>query len=82
MGNKSDFLFAMPSFWSGVARLLDLMGVFDDYNRSETPNEADARAMYADWAMVGQDLIKSADQFEIEVDQADSRQQRLFPTPA
>ena len=31
---KSDFLFAQPSFASGAARVFDLWGQFDDYNRS------------------------------------------------
>jgi hypothetical protein len=58
MGNKiqSDFLFAQPSLASGVARTFDLWGQFDDYNRSESSREADARAIASDWLMVGQDL--------------------------
>jgi hypothetical protein len=53
---KSDFLFAQPSFASGAARVLDMWGQFDDYNRTETTLEADARAIAADWLIVGQDL--------------------------
>jgi len=53
---KSDFLFAQPSFASGAARVLDMWGQFDDYNRTETTLEADARAIDADWLIVGQDL--------------------------
>ena len=58
MGNKvkSDFLFAQPSLMSGVGRVFDLWGQFDDYNRSETPLEADAKAIASDWLIVGQDL--------------------------
>jgi len=52
----SDFLFAHPSVWSGVARLMDLGGVFDEYNTSPTPEVADAQAMRADWLSVGDDL--------------------------
>jgi hypothetical protein len=51
-----DFLFATPTRISGVARFFDLAGAFDAYNISETGEEADAKAMYADWAMVGEDL--------------------------
>ncbi len=62
MGKKmisSDFLFARPSAVSGVARFFDFSGTFDAYNNSATPDEADAKAMYADWAVVG-DSIRSA----------------------
>ena len=53
---RTDHLFATPSFLSGVARLLDLSGRFDVYNDSVDPSIADARAIYSDWCMVGQDL--------------------------
>ena len=53
---RTDYLFATPSFLSGVARLLDLSGRFDVYNDSVDPSIADARAIYSDWRMVGQDL--------------------------
>ena len=52
----SDFLFAKPSFLAGVGRAIDIGGVFDDYNLTETPRQADARAMAADWQVVGDDL--------------------------
>jgi hypothetical protein len=69
MGNKikSDFLFAQPSFASGAARVLDLWGQFDDYNRSETTLEADARAIASDWLMVGQDLSDAIEHDEDEL---------------
>jgi hypothetical protein len=53
---QSDFLFAQPSFASGAARLMDLWGQFDYYNQSDTPAEADAKAIASDWLIVGQDL--------------------------
>lgn len=58
MGNKvkSDFLFAQPSLSSGAARVFDLFGQFDEYNESATPLEADAKAIAADWLIVGQDI--------------------------
>jgi hypothetical protein len=55
---KSDFLFAQPSFMSGASRVIDLWGQFDDYNRSDTPAEADAKAIAADWLVVGQDILE------------------------
>lgn len=53
---RTDYLFATPSFLSGVARLLDLSGRFDVYNDSDDAALADARAIYSDWRMVGRDL--------------------------
>jgi len=62
----TDFLFAQPSFASGAARLLDLWGRFDDYNRSESAAEADARAIASDWAVVGQDIYYAIEQCDSE----------------
>jgi hypothetical protein len=56
---RTDFLYARPSFWSGIGRVLDLWGKFDDYNTSQTPDEADMRALYCDWRVVGQGIRDS-----------------------
>lgn len=56
---RTDFLVARPSFWSGMGRLLDLWGKYDEYNVSETPDQADQRALYSDWRITGQDLRDS-----------------------
>jgi len=53
---STDFLFAQPSRWSGLARLLDLWGKFDAYNTSESPEEADMWALFSDWRITGQDI--------------------------
>jgi hypothetical protein len=63
---KTDFLFAQPSFVSGAARTLDLWGVLDDYNLSETTFEADEKAIAADWLVVGQDISDAIKQNEAE----------------
>ena len=52
----SETLFAMPSTLSGAARVMDLWGVFDDYNTSLTPDEADEVAITLDWLAVGDAL--------------------------
>jgi len=52
----SDFLFAQPSGLAGWARLLDLFGTFDDYNTSPSRSVADARALYTDWVVTGEDI--------------------------
>ena len=53
----TDFLFAGPSALSGAGRTIDFMGMFDQYNVSASPEEADARAIFSDWLSVGRDLF-------------------------
>jgi hypothetical protein len=60
---KSDFLFAQPSFASGAARVVDLWGQLDAYNDSESGMEADAKAIAADWIVVGDDLVAAMENF-------------------
>lgn len=54
--NETFFLGARPSFWEGAARVLDLMGTLNEYNGSRTAEEADARALAADWEVLGEDF--------------------------
>lgn len=68
----SDFLFARPSVTSGLARMFDFAGSFDDYNHSATEDEADAKAIFADWAVVG-DSIRSAMEQEQDEEAADEK---------
>lgn len=49
-------LFARPSLWEGIARIFDFGNTLTEYNRSATPHDADARALAADWHVVGEDL--------------------------
>ncbi len=63
---RPDFLFAMPSWLSGVARTLDLAGQFDEYNESPSEELADARAMFADWRIVGETLGKAVRTLRLE----------------
>jgi len=56
MNSLSGFLFATPSFMEGAARVLDIGGTFDQYNASDTEAEADEKAIYADWRVIGDDL--------------------------
>jgi hypothetical protein len=44
-----------------------MWGVFDPYNESRSTEEADARAMYADWRIVGQDIVDATESFEREI---------------
>jgi hypothetical protein len=59
MTDVSDYttrLFAMPSYLSGFARTLDIAGLFDSYNRSDTPAQADFDALRADFRAIAEDF--------------------------
>ena len=56
---NSDFLFAEGSWISGVGRVLDLGGCFEEFNDSPGVRIADQRALYSDWRMVGDDLRRA-----------------------
>lgn len=51
----------MPSMLSGAARSLDLGATFDSYNYSKSEEQADAKALGADWHIVGETLAKAID---------------------
>ena len=59
MGGYSDFLFARPSVWFGVASCVDFGATLVEFNRSPTPESADHRALEADWKAVGADMRES-----------------------
>jgi len=56
MNDLSSFLFARPSFLEGAARAFDLGNTLTEYNRSETGELADRRALLADWRLVGDEI--------------------------
>ena len=64
----SDYLFANPSFLSGVARTFDLGGTFDFYNVSPTGQIANARGLWSDWLAVGRYFRESVEQFKGELE--------------
>ena len=55
----SDYLFATPSFLGGMASILDLGSTMTLYNESLTPEEADSKAVFSDWTVVGHDIESS-----------------------
>lgn len=69
----SDFLFATPSFLSGMSRVLDMGAAFDEYNESPTPEYADSVAILNDFRAVGADLIAAAEAEEGRENQAHSQ---------
>lgn len=78
----TDFLFAHPSWISGIARVFDFWGLFDSYNISPTPKAADARATVSDWWMVGQDISAAITEFDSEQRDYRARQGQLFQQAA
>lgn len=73
VGNTFTFrLFARPSFWEGMARVLDLGATLQSYNLNRTGEEADFAALSGDWNMVGRDIGKSLKRYGQEQEQASS----------
>jgi hypothetical protein len=56
-----DFLFAAPSFIHDMGRVVDLGDTMTCYNGSESPAEADIRALSNDWSVVGAEIRQAAD---------------------
>jgi len=61
-------LFAMPSFLEGIGSVIDLGGKSHQYNESQTPEEADRKALLSDWNAITidfknafQSLLKEAE---------------------
>lgn len=62
MSDYSTSLFARPSFWEGIARAIDLGGTLNEYNYSRSGQEADMRALRADWHAIGSDMRRAVKQ--------------------
>jgi len=62
--NFRSYLFANPSFFRGMARVLDLGGTLQIYNKYETANEADYAAILSDWQVIGNDIKISIQNYE------------------
>jgi len=74
MTYRSFRLYARPSFWGGIARLLDVGVMLNEYNYSTSPEEADFLALQSDWEMVGADLCWAIETFRGSLpDQANER---------
>lgn len=78
---SSDFLFVRPRFFRGLAHTLDITGSIHGYNWSRNGDEADALAMFADWALVGKDLASAMEQFA-KTSTVDDNQLALSFNPA
>lgn len=61
--------------------MLDFWGFYDTYNMSKTPSEADAKALYADWRTVGDNLWESY-KYLVELEEEERRERRVEATAA
>ncbi len=52
----TNILFPKSGFLKGMARVFDLFGTLNNYNTSESAEQADAKAIYSDWISAGNDL--------------------------
>ena len=52
----TDFLYARPSILEGVGRNMDFFGSMNQYNYSQSGDEADSLSIYADWLDVLKDF--------------------------
>ena len=50
-------LFALPTFWNGMARAIDMGGTLNIYNESANAAAADGKALSSDWYQVGNDIL-------------------------
>ena len=57
---RTGRLFANPSLSEGFSRAFDIFGNQDIYNEDLTPQEADSKALFSDWASVGDHIISAA----------------------
>ncbi|MDR3280131.1 MAG: hypothetical protein LBT23_06440 [Synergistaceae bacterium] len=60
----TDFLFATPSFLGDMGRVIDLGNTLTIYNYTDSPAEADKRALCNDWSVVGSEIRNAAKQAE------------------
>jgi hypothetical protein len=63
----SDILFSTPSFVKGMGTVINIWGNYFSFNYSQTPEEADRRALACDWRMVGQDIRNAMEKISQEI---------------
>ncbi len=69
--DHTAFLFPKPTALRGAARLMDLGGTLSGVFGSSTAEEADALAMWHDWAAVGDALRTAVADYEHDQELAD-----------
>ena len=64
--NYSTYLVSKSSILTGIGAIFDFVGSYQEYNTSNTVEEADTKAAFLDWLAVGDDLKHSLTVFEEE----------------
>jgi hypothetical protein len=59
MRNDTTFLVQNPSFGNGIARSVDFLRIFTEYNDSASTEEADNKAIFHDWLAVFKDFCQT-----------------------
>jgi hypothetical protein len=82
----STFLFARASTIEGVARSMDIGATLQEYNNSQSGQEADMRALSADFHAISDDLLRAiaeiAEQEKIQInDEIFAKAQAMLNTP-
>lgn len=62
----TTFMYAIPSFVEGIARLFDFAGSMTEYNTSPSPDDADRRALAADVMAIMADAARVTGSASIE----------------
>lgn len=61
---KTDFLLPKNNFLVGLGSVLNINGLYFDYNYSKTAQEADNKAIFSDWKNVGEDIKTAEKKFK------------------
>lgn len=64
MDTYTNFLFARPSFFEGMPRVLDIGGTLNEYNTSLSAEQTDSLAISADWRAIGSDLFEAFEEID------------------
>lgn len=60
----TDFLTGNSSFLTGIASSVNIAGNFYRFNSSDTPAEADRKAVQMDWRIVASDITSAIEKGE------------------
>lgn len=70
LSRETGRLFARPSFWRGVASVIDLRGSFIHYNQNRLGRKADFHSLRSDWWAA---LSELRDTWEMEQGKVESQ---------
>ncbi len=72
MGNYSHILITEPGFSEGAGRILDFGDSLTTYNFAQSSDQADQRALWADWMAIGEDMRQAYRNAGIDVDRLEA----------